>query len=283
MLSQKAILVNLSISQWGARKNDKHATLHIETQFSTQSKVGNFSKNLMPGAHEFERIKTIAGSFRKFFIEQTLPWFSDGTRILSSKNYVEFTTEYRKRKDEFNSAVSEFIESYSALREDARNKLGDLFRESDYPSETKLLRAFQCNVIFQPVPEVTDFRTEILDVDQQNFRDELKRVQEEGALELWNRLFSVVKRASETLNKPDAIFRDSLLENVGEICALLPRLNVTDDTKLTGMLKDVESVIAKTSPDLCRVNPSERHETAKKLDELTEKMGAFMGALGGAQ
>jgi hypothetical protein len=276
MLSTKAILVNLSISQWGARKLDRVATNSVENQFGTSTKVGNFSKKLLPTSIALARIDSISGAFRKYFAEQTLPWMSDGTRILSSKNYVEFTTEYRKRKMEFESAVNDFLVEYPNARETAREKLGELFNENEYPSETRLRRKFTCDVRFFPVPDVSDFRTEILDSEKTAFLENMRNVETEIMRDCWNRMYSVVKNASEKLQNPKAIFRDSLIENISEICALLPKLNVTDNAELETMRREIESFASKVSPETCRVNLNERMDAAAKLNEMSDRMSAFM-------
>ena len=50
--------------------------------------------------------------------------------------------------------------------------------------------------------------------------------------EAWQRLYDVVKHASDKLNDPTGIFRDSLVQNINDICGVLPRLNFADDPNL---------------------------------------------------
>src|SRR5206468_11429120 len=127
-------------------KKDKDATDTVETEYRTQGKVGNYTKKLLPGAIELKEVERLAGSLRKFFYEQTLPWYSDGSRILSSKNYIDFTREFAKRKGEFDGAVQTFIQNYPDLRERAKQTLGNLFRETEYPTVAKLQNSFACDI-----------------------------------------------------------------------------------------------------------------------------------------
>lgn len=278
MLSQKAILVHLSMSQWKGRKTDRRATTTVESTFSTDRKVGNFTKKLLPGASELDRIDAATQSMRKWVSSQTVPWLSDGTRMLSSKNYLDFVTEFRERKNAFESAVNDFISVYPKLRDSAKHKLGSLFNELDYPSEIRLRDAFQCEVSFFPVPDVSDFRTEILDSEKDDFLRKMREVESRATRECFDRLREVVQKAAETLQKPDAIFRDSLIQNITDLCTLLPKLNVTDDPQLEAARREVESLTSKISLETCRTNPNERADTAKKLAEIDSLMGAFMGA-----
>ncbi len=277
MLSQKAMLVCLNISQWTARKKDKRATSNVEETFKTQNGVGQFTKKLLPGASELEAVSSQAGAIRKFFYEQTLPWCADGTRIISSKNYLDFVREFNAKKSVFESSVAAFIQEYPTLHAIARVQLGELFLESEYPGIQKLSESFECNVQFFPLPEVGDFRTEILDSEKEAFQKQMRDVETTATREVWTRLHAVVSKAADKLNQPDAIFRDTLLENISDLCTLLPKLNVNDDAELERARQDVEGIVSKLSPETCRVNPEARADAAKSLQDMTEKMRAFMG------
>lgn len=282
MLANKALVVSLNISQWTGRKFDKTATETVVTEHKTEREAGNYTKKLLPGAKELAEISRLASSIRLFFYENTLPWASDGARIIKSTAYMDFTKAFRKRKAEFDHAVTEFIREYPALRDQARSKLGELFRETEYPTAARLENAFSCDVSFMPVPSVDDFRVEILDSEKDEFLKRMAEVETNAMRECWTRLHDVVSRAASTLasqrsdGKP-AIFRDSLIENIQELCGLLPKLNVTDDPALEAMRVEVERIAAGISPDDCRKSVDARTEAARKLDDITSKMSVFMG------
>ncbi len=282
-MSDKALIANLSISQCAFRKIDKRATGTVETTHATDHRVGNYTKKLLPGAKQLELIQSIATAIRKFFDRQTLPWLTDGSRILSSKNYIEFRREFRAHQNKFESAVNDFFIEYPQLRREARAKLGDLFNDCEYPSEAKLRKAFKCEVSCFPLPDVSDFRTEILDTEKDAFLESMRAIEVKAMQECWTRLYSVVANAAEKLKNPDTIFRDSLIGNIQDICELLPRLNVTDDPILEGMRREVEALAASVVPDTMRptsadYKPEIRTDAAAALAAMADKMCAFMGA-----
>lgn len=275
-LSNKAMLVNLSISQWTGKKIDRRANETVERTHLTEGKVGLYSKRLLPNTKELDTINNTSQAMRKFFYDNTLPWFSDGSRIIKASHYMEFTNKFREYKEQFDKAVREFIQSYPALREQAKRKLGDLYNESDYPSDQEIQYTFNVNVSFMPVPDVGDFRTEILDSEKDEFLNKMKEVEVSAVKECWHKLYDVVNKAVGKLKVPDAIFRDSLIENIQDVCTLLPKLNVTDDTELDSMRKELENTLSGISPDAVRSNLVARHDAAKKLEELSSKMDIFM-------
>src|ERR1051326_3676415 len=119
-LSHKALLVDLSISAWTGRKLDRQATSTVETTHNTAARVGNYTKRLLPDAKELDEVNKIAGSIRVWLYSQTLPWASEGYRILKSSNYLDFTAEYRAKKAEFERAVESLVIAYPDLKERAK-------------------------------------------------------------------------------------------------------------------------------------------------------------------
>lgn len=276
-LTKKALLANLKISQWTGRKLDKRANDTVETSYSTQSRVGNYTKKLLPGARELETVQKLASAIRAFFYEQSLPWYSDGSRIVAAQNYMDFTNEFRQRKNEFDNAVKDFIAEYPVLKEIARQKLGDLFLESEYPNASDLECTFSCEITFMPIPDVSDFRVNILDSEKDIFLKNMARIEKDAAHECWNRLHNVVSKAALRISDPKAVFRDSLIENIYEMCDLLPKLNVTDDPNLEKMRQEVEKTIAGISANDCRNIKTARQDAAQSLSSVMSKMSAFMG------
>jgi hypothetical protein len=277
MLAHKALLANLKISQWTGKKNDRQATNTVENSYSTRGNVGQYSKKLLPGASELENIQRLAGMIRVFFYRETLPWFSDGSRILSSKNYMDFTKAFREKKQEYDNAVADFVKEYPTLKADAKVKLGSLFVDSEYPDVGYLASTFSCEISFMPIPEVGDFRVQILDEEKQSFLARMKETENNALQDCWNRLHGVVSKAAEKLQNPESVFRDSLIENIQDICQLLPKLNVMDNPDLEAMRLQVEKLLCEVKPGDCRNSVAERKTAAAKLDDITSKMSVFMG------
>lgn len=276
MLKDTTLIVNISIGRFSGRKFDKRATATVETTHKTQGKTGQYSKQLLPGAKELAEIGRQEQAIRTYFYDQTLPWLNDGARILAATNYLNFTNEFRKLKSKFEQSVADFIREYPYLKAEAQVKLGDLYRETEYPTQNELESSFHCDVQFMPVPALGDFRVEILDSEKEAFLRNMHNAETNAMRECWERLYKVVNQAATKLHSRDAIFRDSLIENIMDMCSLLPRLNYSDDPKLEGMRQEVETLVKRINPDSLRTNHMDRQNTANALDELTDKMSAFM-------
>jgi acetate kinase len=130
-----------------------------------------------------------------------------------------------------------------------------------------------------PVP-TADFRVSIASDELRRIQQDVEqRVQQSARVamqDVWQRLHDRVAHMADKLSDPKAIFRDSLVENAREICAILPRLNFTDDPDLERMRQEVEATLLK-HPDALRNDPVLRQDTATQAKRIMDAMGAFMG------
>ncbi len=276
-LSTRAMLVSVKISQWTARKMDKRATETANSVHKADPRAGAYNKKMLPGAVELEEVATIATQARKFFYEQTLPWMTDGSRIISSQNYLPFAKEMQKFKAKYEQATKEFVTAYPRLQKEARQLLGDLYNDDEYPHKSEIGDRFGLEIDYLPMPDVKDFRTDVTDKDRRDLEKKLQKVQQEAMRDLWTRLHGVVKNAADKLAEPKAIFRDSLLENIREMVSLLPKLNISDDAALEKARRELEKTVSNFEPDDLRTDAKERAKASKQLSDIEAKMGAFMG------
>ena len=278
-LSDRALLVQLSISQWTARKYDKKATQEVASSHGVATAVGRYNKSLLPMNDYLDHVHKKATHIRTKFYENTLPWGIEGTQMLPTANYLSFMTEFRKEKAEWEFLVNEFASNYDQLKADAKRILGSLYNETDYPASHEIINKFRMDMAVFPVP-TNDFRVAIGDDEltriQQDVEERLKQAQSKAISDVWQRLFERVKHMAEKLADPKAIFRDTMVENTRELCELLPRLNFTDDPALEAMRQEVEASLLK-HPEALRCDPDLRRDTAAEAKQIMDKMSALMG------
>jgi hypothetical protein len=216
---------------------------------------------------------------RQKYYDNTLPWGMDGTMMLPTANYLAFMSDFRKEKGEWNQLVQEFLDDYDQMKLDAQRILGSLYDPADYPNRTDLRIKFNMDMAVYPVPS-TDFRVSIASEElsriQQDVERRVKDAEQQALQEVWKRLYDRVKHMAEKLADPKAIFRDSMIENAREICALLPRLNFNDDPNLETLRQEVEMGIANHHPDALRNDPDLRRDTAAQAKAIMDKMSVFM-------
>jgi hypothetical protein len=280
-LNDRALLVQLNVSQWTARKHDKKATKEVATAHGTSTAAGRFNKSLLPMNDMLDNIHKKTSFIRAKYYANTLPWGLDGTMMLPTANYLQFMTDFRKERDEWNILVNTFIANYDAMVLDAKRILGSLYDPADYPLASEVRKKFHIDMAVFPVPSA-DFRVAIgseeLTRIQQDVEKRVKDAEQAAMKDVWTRLHDRVKHMAEKLADPKAIFRDSLVENAREICDILPRLNFADDPNLEAMRKQVEASLLK-HPEALRNDPVVRQDTAADAKKIMDAMSVFMNGL----
>tara|TARA_B100000965_G_C19583718_1_gene754739 strand:+ start:1437 stop:2297 length:861 start_codon:yes stop_codon:yes gene_type:complete len=282
-LTDKALLVQLNVSQWTARKYDKSVTQQVAEQHNTIVEAGRYNKSLLPLNDYLGNIHKLTTTIRTEYYKNTLPWGINGTQMLPSKNYLSFMTEHRAKKANWLALVDQFIDVYPQLKLDAQRLLPNgLYKEEDYPTVDGLRAKFGMEIVVLPVP-ADDFRVQIADEElsaiQQEVTDRVTNASQEAMKEAWQRLYDVVKHASDKLNDPTGVFRDSLVANINDICGVLPRLNFADDPNLETMRQQVEQSLANENPEALRVDWDLREQKGRQVKAIADKMAVFMGEL----
>lgn len=281
-LNDKALLVQLTISQWTARKYDKRASSEVAANHNAINQAGRYNKALLPMNDYLANVMTKTGLIRQRYLTNTLPWGTEGTRILPSANYLAFMTDFRTLKGEWIALVNDFVSNYGSLKANARTYLGSLYDDADYPDDAAIAAKFAIDMAVFPVP-ATDFRVALSAAETDAIRSDLEaRLNEAQATamrDVWMRLFDRVQCIVERLSDPNGRFHNSLIENARELCQLLPRLNLTDDPNLEAMRMAVEEKLTGYDPVAIRNDVTLRRTVAEDANEIADAMRMFMGGL----
>lgn len=281
-LSDRAILVQLNISTWSANKLDKEISAETSAIKGAINNSVRTHKSLLPMCDLLDDIKKKASLIRTKFYENTLPWGVKGIQILPTANYLAFMTDFRRERAEYEQLVNRFVPAYPQLVVDAQRFLGAAYKPADYPEAHEIGDKFKMDMQVMPVPN-TDFRVNIADEELQRIHDEVearvKQAAKGAMMDVWQRLYDKVKHLAEKLDDPKAIFRDSTVNHLVDLCEMLPRLNVMDDPNLEAMRQEVEAKLAGYNPDTLRADVKVRQTVATEANDIAAKMAAFMGGL----
>jgi len=288
-ITTNGILVDLNISLWSGRKQDKKVSGEVDAAKQTRTKAGNYHKNLFAGTDKLEKVQSVAGKIRNWHLRQTLPWSDTGTRLLPMGNFFEYKQELAAMQQEFDDAVRDFIAAYPTLISAAAFQIGALFNRDDYPSEDKIAHKFSIRTVFHPVPLASDFRVEA----ENNLKNELQeqyekmyREREEStAKELWDRLHEYLKTLVDRLEKKQQAavasangnktkagqFHEAHLENGVELCSLLSRLNIMNDPQLEAARKYLESALTGVSAKDIRTSEGTRNDVKARVQDILNR------------
>lgn len=280
-VKERAMLITLSISVWTARSYDRKISEKVAKEHNTATDVGRYNKKLLNKAKSYEAIVQHAGDTRKWHYANTLPWSDTGSRILTSKNFLPYSEEYRHRKEKFDDLLSAFVSEYPKLKEDSKALLNGLYMESDYPMGHEIGERFSIGMSILPLPSGEDFRVDLGDAEvaiiRRRIEEQTQAAQVVAMRDLWSRLHEGVSKLVQRLGDPEAVFRDTLITNLRDLCSLLPRLNLTNDPELENTRLAVEGRLASYDPQLLRDDAGVRATVAAEAAKIQQVMAAYMG------
>ena len=289
-IASSAMLVELSISAWTARKLDKKVSAQVDVDKQTQTRAGNYNKNLLAGTGFLDTIQKYAAGARHWHMTQTLPWSDNGLRLLPMGNFIAYKENLAQLEKNYMALVDKFIVAYPNLVSAAAFQLGDLFDRQEYPDADRVARKFSFGVNYMPVPMAGDFRidineeakSEIVQSCEKAYANRLNNAMKDA----WERLHKVLLRMSDRLavDLVDAdededrgkvikprVFKDTMLEEATELVSLLQHFNVTKDPSMDQARIDLDNAIKNHDSTDLRQDMLAREAVKNKVDAILSK------------
>lgn len=284
LLTEKAMIVNLSIGLWQGYRLDKQASAEITAAKGAKADAARVNKHLV-AKETLAPIVTASGAVRTHFYKKTLPWRDNGDRILSRKLYMPFIEAHEGLVKEFQATVDTFLDrDYPGAVEQAQFRMGELFNRDDYPSAHELRRRFYIGLDITPVSTANDFRVAI-DADHvERVKASIEAAAEQrlaaAQADVWARIGKAIGYFHERMADPKAVFRDSTVENVHDLLELIPGLNVLDDPQIEEVRSMIEKTLGGADAKEIRKEPEVREALAADAQAVLDKMASFAKAFG---
>jgi hypothetical protein len=279
-ISASAVLVELNISVWPASKIDREMTEKVNNDAGAVSDASQTKKNLFAGTSLRKDIEKFAARVRLYHNQHTLPWADKGERMLPTKLFMEYKQSMNAFERTFNTMCNNFYIEYPRLVAEAPIALKGLFKAEDYPEleEVKLKFGFRTSI--NPMPDSGDFRLDIPADDlaevRMEFQDKFDERIKDAMRAPWDKLHKVLVGISDKLKDSDYAddkkrYHDSLITNPLELCALLTKLNVTNDPLLEEARRQVELTMLGANIESIKEDAESRSELKTKVDSILEK------------
>ena len=281
-----AMIANIQVGVWQGYRLDKEASRKVTEDNNADGDAARVNKHLVP-KEALKPVNSAAGAVRNHLYAKTLPWKDNGDRLLTRAMYMDFIEEHEKLVAVFKLAVERFLDhTYPAARDQAEFRMGDLFKGDDYPSVESLRRRFYINLDIDAVTEAGDFRVQMDASELARVREAMEEAMQQrigkAMRDVWERLSTVVGHFATRMASDD-IFRDTTVSNIEDLLDLLPGLNVLDDPDLKAMGDEIRAKLSGHDPKTLRKQPEVRSQAAKDAQEIIDRMGSFMSAMGGGQ
>jgi len=288
VLATRAMVVSLSISQWSGRRLDREITDEVNSQHNAAADAGRYNKLLLP-KEALDPIVKVVSETRTEFLKRTLPWIDNGGRIMAADAYLAHMAWIRAQRSKFDAAVDEFIRDYPGYVQAARVRLNGMFKDEDYPTADQLRGKFAMECTVLPVPTSDDFRVTMSEAQAAHIRADIERQVSEATTtavkDVYRRIANVTERMVDRLNayKPAArkgersegIFTFTLVENVRDLIAILPALNITGDPALTAMADKLKPLV-EWDASVLREDEGKRRDVAATAEQILAQVSGFL-------
>lgn len=286
-LSERAMLVGVTISSWSGKAIDREVTEEIGESHNADPKdSGAYNKQLV-SKKALRNVHSKVALVRQTHRTLTLPW-NDSQRILAASGYLHYTKSMRDGRLAVEEAAKALAKQMPEWVDEAKVRLGTMFDKTEYPSPEEVAARFAVDVEIGPIPEAGDFRTKLSqDTIKAVTKDIEKRSGErlkKAMNDIFERIIDVTGKMATRLSEYDSkgegqngAFRDSLVYNVTELAELIPHLNINGDPKLDDLAKELLKQCGTNSPELLRSDAKLRKQTALAAEKMAKKAKAFLG------
>ena len=284
-ISTNCMIVNLSMGAWQGYRLDKLASKQVTDNAGANDDAARVNKHLIP-REALKAVTTAYGLIRAHLYAKTLPWKDNGDRVLTRKMYASFMTQHEVLVGEFNDAVEVFLtRTYPEARARAEFRMGTLFDENDYPNAEELRGKFYVNLSIDAVTEASDFRVTLDDAAVAEIQASMDAAMNarlgRAMADVWDRLSQTLTHFVTKLGDETAVFRDTTITNLQELVEILPGLNLTGDTNMTRIYKELRALVSSCTPKELRKDKDMRDGVVAEAADIMETMKGFMRSFGG--
>lgn len=265
--ASKLLKVRVRVSSWmGSVKSDEGQT-ELAQNHGAEKDALRVGLSLLPKSVQKEIRDHVIG-IRKAVDHVSIMFEKGGFRIMKAVEFSRLNAEVNKRRYAFLEYIhDEVYQKHGELVAMAAARLGSLFDESDFPSQDEILSKYNAKMVVQRVDNLKDFQIEgISDKEADELRKEaladFEANLKEGMMEVVGRLRKAVVEIQDKTKSEDSRYKRAL-ENLAEMCDVVPTLNIIDNEALNNLAAEIKAKIAGQNSEAIK----EDKKVAKKLAE----------------
>ena len=266
------LLTRVSFRKFNPSKRNRKAVEEYSTKHGVDA--GMLSSNIRLVPKRFtDPLQKIETECRAVVERYTLPWEDRGNRLLPSKMVAKYQDEIRAIRHRWDKAVDTFADEWAAIVEAAKRDLAsDFYRYAGfYPSEEQVRSRFQMLTTFMPMPDNDRLATELRDEMEEVFHDRIEDASSELRTRLVEKLEHLASKCREAGSEGTRFF-SSNVDNVIELCELIPDMLIKDDTNLLAAVKDAKDALAGIDADVIKSSPIVAAEVRQRATDIVNSL-----------
>jgi hypothetical protein len=275
--------VRVSISWLGVRKSlNRDQKSQAAGVFGAEGDYVSAAKKLLDTGHPaFKAVTAVRHRIISLFKGMSLPYPEPGIRLIRQDDIAVFNVQMQTLKAELHEAVERLDLHYAELRSAARQRLGSLYNDDDYPES--LLGLFDVEwdfPAFEPPDYLRQLSPELYRQECQRVQarfDEAVRLAEEAFLSELAKLVShLTDRLSGSEDGKPKIFRDSAVENLRGFFERFRALNVGSNEQLDELVGQCQQIVQGVQPQDLRDRQSLRQHVSTQLSGVQSVLDGLL-------
>ena len=275
--------VRVSISWLGVRKSlSREQKSQAADVFGAEGDYVSAAKKLLDTSHPaFKAVTAVRHRILSLFKGMSLPYPEPAIRLIRQDDIAAFDVQMQTLKSELGEAVERLDEHYAELRLAARQRLGSLYDDADYPES--LLGLFDVEwdfPAFEPPDYLRQLSPELYRQECQRVQarfDEAVRMAEEAFLSELAKLVShLTDRLSGSEDGKPKVFRDSAVENLRGFFERFRQLNIGSNEQLDELVGQCQQIVQGIQPQDLRDQQSLRQQVSTQLSGVQSVLDVLL-------
>lgn len=296
---------NVKISGKSMVKKASDVISNAAAHFKASGSSITASKKLMQ-SRELKDLKNAEQALRNFIKANTIKLGEYS--IISPTRFLKIKEQFNKLVDRHKEAMDIFIANVDKIKQQDKTSagLGDLYNESDYPSEQEIRNSFGVVWIVAPLPDMSNLQikglekedsealltklNDLVNVDLSNmYQDLLNKIiygknpdtnniiDDDGdEVKLGNGLLYAIHRLANFTKENS--FKQNTIDNIKDVCDIVEDLNALGDVRISNICANLKRIFNKDA-DYLRIDDNDRNEVVmnaqEQLEEIEKVMEAF--------
>lgn len=227
-------------------------------------------------------IKQHIGKARNYLRKISLPFPIKGCVLVPKKLIPEIQEHLKEIEWHYNSAVEDFLYWYPQTVKDAKESLGELFDECDYPTQEAVKNKFRFQWRYITIgPSVSRvLPPSIYKEEVKKFRELMEQARSEAITALREEFVDLVTNIADKLQNHDdgrpRRLRDAAVENLKQFLDNFSSRNIFEDAQLSELVEQCRGIITNTNANAIRGNTQVREEVHLQMEKILAGIDASL-------
>ncbi len=275
--------VRVSFSWLGTRKTlTAQQKSQAAESFGAEGAYLSAGKKLLDTRHpRFKAVSSVRSRAFSYWKGVSLPYPEAGIRLIRQDALDAFNARFEEFSAELVEAVQTLDAHFAGLKSSARERLGQLYCEADYPASLQGMFAVSWDFpSVEPPDYLRQLKPEIYEQECQRVAsrfDEAVQLAEQAFIEELSGLVAhLTERLSGSADGKPQVFRDSAVGNLREFFDRFRQLNVRSNDQLDQLVDRCQQTIRGVDPQSLRESGPLRTQVTRQLTSVQSVLDGLL-------